>query len=95
MGISDDLPYKIEYDNPHYERSLRSLNASEISDLLQKIEMLRIDPHDIGKQLRKPHEGKYSMRIYGKRYRLIFMINDSARKVKLIHVYPHVLAYRE
>ena len=48
MGISNDLPYQIEFNNPNYERSLRPLNNSEIEDLLQKIEILKIDPHSIG-----------------------------------------------
>lgn len=86
MAFEQEIPYSISYDNPNYEKSLYKLRNPEHDDLLEKIETLKIDPFSIATPLHKPYEGKYAVRIYGKRYRLIVTINVNSRNVRLWYV---------
>lgn len=86
MTVEAEIPYTISYDNPDYEKSLHKLRNPEYDDLLETIEILKKNPFSVATTLRKPYEGKYAVRIYGKRYRLIITINVNSRNVKLYSV---------
>lgn len=85
--------YEIIPVNPEFENSLRNLPPQiriEINTLRQ---ILENDPFSIAKPLRHPLEGRYAVRILGRRFRLICRINTSSHRVFLDYVMHRSTVY--
>jgi mRNA interferase RelE/StbE len=53
---------------------------------------LAVDPHRLGKRLRPPLDGRHSARRGS--YRVVYRIDDAARRVVVLAVLPRADAYR-
>ncbi|MBI5697791.1 MAG: hypothetical protein HZC29_04750 [Thaumarchaeota archaeon] len=66
-----------------FEISLKGLPSS-IHKELSKIEpILQDNPYSVAKELRKPLQGRYVVRLLNNRYRLVCRIENHAKKVYL------------
>lgn len=85
--------YSITKTQPSFEKSLRVLSPDVRIAISQIEPILEINPHQIAKPLRAPLEGKYAIRILGRRYRLVCRIQDQTHRVFLDYVMPRSTSY--
>jgi len=85
--------YQIIPVNPIFEESLRALSPVVRIAVQEARQILEVDPFIIAKKLRHPLEGRYVVRILGRRFRLVCRINTSTHHVFLDYVKPRSSAY--
>ena len=85
--------FQIIRTQPFFDNSLRNLPTA-INTEINKIErVLEIDPFLIAKPLRAPLQGRYAIRILGRKYRIICRIDIHTHRVYLDYVRPRSTAY--
>jgi mRNA-degrading endonuclease RelE of RelBE toxin-antitoxin system len=87
--------YVIDEWNPVYRESLLRLNQKELEDLKAKIRILRANPNQIAKPLRKTLKGMYTVRFADRRWRLVTRICWNSHKIKLLYVERRPSVYQD
>lgn len=72
-----------------YQKCKQQLNSKHIEDLEKKLNELRLNPNPpLTKPLRRPLQGKHTMRFARDTYRLIIQIQWTSHAIRLLYLAP-------